>query len=74
MKDDGRFLWTHTPKEDGKASEFGGEFSMNDDGLLVLDTAESQMVATVGLLRENEMKFVLAGGPPGDPGLDFKKG
>lgn len=71
FKDDGKFTWSYM--KDGKATEFGGEYSMNDDGLLVLDSSESQMVANVQLPQETELKFVLAGGPPEDPGLDFKK-
>jgi Flp pilus assembly protein TadD len=71
FKDDGKFLWTFT--KDDKANEFGGEYSMNDSGLLVLDAEDSQMVASVELPKDNELKFVLSGGPPGDPGLIFAK-
>jgi Flp pilus assembly protein TadD len=71
FKDDGKFIWSF--KKDATANEFGGEFSMNDNGLLVLDAEDSQMVASVELPKDNELKFVLAGGPPGDPGLVFVK-
>lgn len=71
FKDDGKFTWSFV--KDGKTTEFSGEFSINDEGLLVLDSEESQMVARVALPQESEMKFVLAGGPPADPGLAFKK-
>lgn len=71
FKDDGRFIWTY--KNGDKSNEFDGEFSMNDDGLLVLDAEESQMVASVALPQDGELKFILVGGPPGDPGLDFRK-
>jgi hypothetical protein len=71
FKDDGKFVWSYA--SDGKTSKFSGEYSINDDGLLVLDSEESQMVASVDLPQENEMKFVLAGGPPADQGLAFKK-
>jgi Tfp pilus assembly protein PilF len=71
FKDDGKFIWTFT--KDDKANEFGGDFSMNDNGLLVLDAEESQMVASVELPQDSELKFVLAGGPPGDPGLVFSR-
>ena len=69
FKDDGKFTWSFV--KDGKTSEFSGEYSINDDGLLVLDSEESQMVASVELPQDREMKFVLAGGPPADPGLAF---
>jgi len=72
FKKDGKFTWSY--QKDGKNNEFSGDYSMNDDGQLVLDSDESQMVATVDLPQESEMKFVLAGGPPEDPGLAFKKG
>lgn len=71
FKDDGKFIWTFTKAD--KSNEFGGDFSMNDDGLLVLDAEESQMVASVELPQDNQLKFVLAGGPPGDPGLVFAR-
>ena len=54
-------------------NDLAGDFSINDSGLLVLASKESQMVASVTLPVDNEMKFVLAGGPPADAGLDFKK-
>jgi hypothetical protein len=71
FKDDGKFSWAFANA--GKTREFGGDYSMNDNGLLVLDADDSQMVAVVELPKESEMKFVLAGGPPGDPGLAFAK-
>jgi hypothetical protein len=71
FKDDGKFLWTFSNA--GKSNEFGGDFSMNDNGLLVLDAEESQMVASVELPQDGNLKFVLAGGPPGDPGLVFAR-
>lgn len=71
FKDDGKFSWTFVKGE--KTTAFSGEYSINDDGLLVLDSSESQMVANVELSQETEMKFVLQGGPPKDPGLAFKK-
>lgn len=71
FKDDGKFIWTFSNA--GKSNEFGGEYSMNDNGLLVLDAEESQMVASVELPQDSQLKFVLAGGPPGDPGLVFSR-
>lgn len=71
FKDDGKFIWTF--KNDKATNEFGGDYSMNDNGLLVLDAEDSQMVASVTLPQDSQLKFVLAGGPPGDPGMDFTK-
>ena len=69
--DEGKFNWNYT--KDSNTTEFGGDYSMNNNGLLVLDAEESQMVAAVELPKDDELKFILAGGPPGDPGLDFAK-
>ena len=71
FKDDGKFIWSF--KKGDQNNEFSGDFSMNDNGLLVLDAEESQMTATVSQPKDNELKFVLAGGPPGDPGLIFTR-
>jgi hypothetical protein len=71
FKQDGKFVWNFT--KDAKPNEFGGEYSINDDGLLVLDGENSQMVANVALPQDQQMKFVLSGGPPNDLGLAFAK-
>lgn len=69
---DGKFTWVYD--DQGRVTRFSGDYSLNDDGLLVLDSQDTQMVASVDLVQDQQMKFVLAGGQPGDPGLDFKKG
>lgn len=69
---DGKFIWIHD--QDGGAKTLQGEYSMNDDGMLVLESDETQMVADVSIEQDSNMNFVLAGGPPEDPGLDFTKG
>ncbi|MES2920465.1 MAG: tetratricopeptide repeat protein [Verrucomicrobiota bacterium] len=68
---EGKFTWTHL--KDAKTTELAGAYSINDNGLLVLDSPDSQIVADVSLPADREMKFVLVGGPPADPGLDFRK-
>ena len=57
------------------SEEHGREWSRRqaDNGQLVLNSKESQMIANVALPVDSEMKFTLTGGPPADPGLDFKK-
>ncbi len=71
FKDDGKFIWNFT--KDQTSNEFGGDFSMNDSGLLVLDSEESQMVASLAQPQDNQLKFTLSGGPPGDPGMIFTR-
>jgi tetratricopeptide (TPR) repeat protein len=73
FKDDGKFTWTYS-KPDGKPFELEGEYTMDERGYLVLKANDTQMVSVVSLPKDNEMKFVLAAGPPGDPGITFKKG
>jgi hypothetical protein len=71
FSDDGKFNWTFN--KDGKITELTGDYNINENGQLVLASKDSQMVATVALPADGEMKFILTGGPPSDPGLDFKK-
>lgn len=71
IKDGGKFSWEFSKA--GKSQGFGGDYSMNNDGLLVLDSEDAQMVATVAMPKDDTLKFVMAGGPPGDPGLEFAK-
>ena len=68
---DGNFTWTHL--KDAKSTELAGAYSINDNGLLVLDSPDTRMVADVSLPAERQLKFVLVGGPPADPGLEFRK-
>ena len=71
MNSDGKFTWTY--KNGDKTNEFSGNFSINDSGLLVLDASQSRMVASVELPQDDQLKFVLVGGPPGDAGMTFTK-
>ena len=72
MEESGSFVWSFANGE--KSSELKGTYGLNDKGLLVLTTEDSQMVSDVSLPQDNEMNFILVGGPDGDPGLSFKKG
>jgi len=56
------------------ANELQGTYGLNDKGLLVLTSDDSQMVSEINLTTDSQMKFVLLGAPDGDPGLDFTKG
>ncbi|MES2661175.1 MAG: tetratricopeptide repeat protein [Verrucomicrobiota bacterium] len=71
MDENGDFVWTYANGE--KSSELKGTYGLDDKGLLVLTTDDSQMISSVTLAQDSEMKFVLVGSPTGDPGLDFKK-
>lgn len=71
MEENGDFVWSFANGE--KSSELKGTYGLDDKGLLVLTTDDSQMISSVSLPQDSEMKFVLVGSPTGDPGLDFKK-
>jgi len=70
LRDDGNFTWTFT-RED-KKSDFTGTYEIDDRGLLILTTEDSQMVGRIRLPSEKTMTFVLQGGPEGDPGISFE--
>jgi tetratricopeptide (TPR) repeat protein len=70
---EGGFTWKFEGGE-GEPFEMQGEFNLGQSNLLTLDANESQMVGTVSISPEGGLNFVLAGGPPGDPGLQFDKG
>jgi tetratricopeptide (TPR) repeat protein len=72
MKDDGNFVWGFAGS--GQTNELKGTWGINDKGLLVMNADGAQMVCAVSLENEKTMKFLLVGGPTGDPGLTFNKG
>jgi hypothetical protein len=71
MSKDGNYTWSYMNGD--KTSDLKGTYGLDDKGLLVLTTEDSQMVSEVTLSNDKQMKFVLVGAPEGDPGLDFKK-
>jgi hypothetical protein len=58
----------------GQSSEMKGTYGLNEKGLLVLTSDDTQMVCAVSLEGGSKLHFVLIGAPDGDPGLDFTKG
>lgn len=67
---DGNFTWNYDGAADGKV--LSGEWSIDEEGQLVLAAADVQMVADVSLDGDT-LRFVLAGSPVGDPGLTFQR-
>jgi len=66
----GTFSWNY----EGSAGEvLSGEWSLDEDGLLVLKDDDVQMVGDIKLNENGTLHFLLAGSPEGDPGLTFKK-
>jgi len=68
---DGKFTWTFS-KGDQK-NDLSGDFSIDERGLLVLASEDSQMVGEIKLPEDTKLNFILAGGPQGDPGLNFDR-
>jgi len=72
LGEDGRFLWSYEGSESGEP--LSGEWGIDEEGRLVLDADDVQLVGVVSLDEEGVMNFVLAGSPEADPGLDFVRG
>lgn len=73
LSDQGEFVWRFEA-EGGEPFEMKGDFNLAQENVLTLDASDSQMAGTVKLTEDGKMNFILAGGPPGDPGLVFEKG
>lgn len=71
MTQEGGFTWSFD--KTGDNGELSGEFGIYDSNLLVLMAEDAQMVAEVKFPEDSKLSFVLAGGPPGDPGLTFDR-
>ncbi len=64
----GTFTWNY----EGSSGEIlSGEWSLDEDGLLVLADEDVQMVGDVTLKDDGSLHFLLAGSPTEDPGLTF---
>jgi len=72
MSEDGNYTWTYMNGD--QKTELAGSYGLDEQGLLVLTSEDSQMVSEVSLKDDTQMKFVLIGAPEGDPGLEFIKG
>ena len=51
-----------------------GDWGLNEKGLLEMSAEDARMFSEVTLDGDSKMKFLLIGGPDGDPGLTFSKG
>ena len=66
----GTFTWNY---EGATGDVLSGEWSIDEDGLLVLAATDVQMVGDITLNEDGSLHFLLAGSPEGDPGLTFRK-
>jgi hypothetical protein len=67
---DSKFTWGY--EQGGKKEEFGGKYSV-DGAVLVLERGDGAQMPGLVTLAGNGFNFKLYGGPPDDPGLDFKR-
>jgi uncharacterized protein (TIGR03066 family) len=70
LTQDNKFTWSF--EQGGKKQEFGGKFSV-DGAILVLERTDGAQMPGLVTMAGNGFNFKLYGGPPDDPGLDFKK-
>lgn len=73
MTEGGDYTWGFKPTS-GDPTELKGTYGLNDKGLLVLTSDDTQMVSAVEMKADGKMEFTLVGAPDGDPGLEFTKG
>jgi tetratricopeptide (TPR) repeat protein len=71
MTEAGDYTWTFMNGE--SSSELKGTYGLNDKGLLVLTSEDTQMVSIIELKEGSKLHFTLVGAPDGDPGLDFAR-
>jgi tetratricopeptide (TPR) repeat protein len=70
LNPDGPFVWNYEGATDGKV--LSGEWSIDEEGQLILAAEDVQMVAEISL-NGDIMQFILAGSPVGDTGLSFQR-
>lgn len=71
IQSDGKFTWDYEGAPEGSA--LSGDWSIDENGLLVLNDEDVQLAGSIEMEGNNTMRFVLAGTPEGDPGLTFER-
>jgi hypothetical protein len=70
LADSGGFTWNYEGSAEAKV--LSGDWSVDEEGRLVLASSDVQMVADISL-DGGLLRFILAGSPVGDPGLSFQR-
>lgn len=70
LADNGSFTWNYEGSAEAKV--LSGDWSVDEEGRLVLASSDVQMVADISL-DGGLLRFILAGSPVGDPGLSFQR-
>jgi len=72
IDEQGQFAWKATPK--GKEpTTITGDYRTTEDTLLMDSTDQGTMAGRVTSGGPDQFQFVVAGGPPGDTGLEFHR-
>jgi len=71
LADDNTFAWTYAAK--GKSKTIEGVYGVEQNSLALQPDAGGVMVAELTPPTNGKFHFQVAGGPPGDKGLDFSK-
>ncbi|WP_145034501.1 tetratricopeptide repeat protein [Caulifigura coniformis] len=71
LADDNTFAWTYTDK--GKSETIEGVYGVEQNSLALQPDAGGVMVAELSPPKNGKFHFLVAGGPPGDKGLEFSK-
>ncbi|MGL5020204.1 MAG: tetratricopeptide repeat protein, partial [Luteolibacter sp.] len=71
LTEDGKFTWTFDKGD--KAGDLAGEFGVAEENQLILSSEDSRLVGEVTFTDDSKLSFTLAGGPRGDPGLNFER-
>jgi tetratricopeptide (TPR) repeat protein len=70
LAEDGSFTWRYEGAPEGQT--LAGQWSIDEEGRLVLSADDVQLVADLSL-DGDRLGFLLVGTPVGDPGLDFER-
>jgi tetratricopeptide (TPR) repeat protein len=69
MTSGGEYTWNFMNA--GKSTELTGTYGLNEQGMLILISEDSQMVSAIEMKDDSKLHFTLIGAPEGDPGLMF---
>jgi hypothetical protein len=71
LAEDSTFAWTYSDK--GKSKTIEGVYGVEQNSLALQPDAGGVMVAELSSPKDEKFHFLVAGGPPGDKGLEFSK-
>ncbi len=69
LTEDGKFTWVYD--QQGKRQEVKGVYALDGSTLAMEPDTGGTMLADISTEGKNTLRFLMVGGPPGDPGLKF---